>query len=152
MHTLLSNQKYFLSLYKNFTHICMDIKIIEPVKKPIREFETAKEFETYYATYKVEMDGETTHILNKKYPIKGYRITRLKCKSCLKKDYRQETEQNTETFDPGETDTRAQERSQMSNDIIANLEKRVRYLEETLNKLIAHLENLRFYLLIKTHG
>ena len=124
----------------------MDVKVLEPVKKPLREFETVKEFESYYTTHKCEIDGETTNKLNKKYPIKGYRITRIKGVLCLKKDYGQqnklpkgvlsECERRSEKADQNFIETFE------TNDSIPNLEKRVRYLEETLNQLIAHLEKL----------
>ena len=52
----------------------MDLKIIEPIQKPLHEFETPDEFNIYYHKHKDEMDKETTHLLNKKFSIDGYRI------------------------------------------------------------------------------
>ena len=63
----------------------MTVKIIEPVKKVLAEFETPEEFNLYYHQHKEELDKQTTHILNKKYKIKGYHITKLKGNMCLKK-------------------------------------------------------------------
>ena len=63
----------------------MTVKIIEPVKKVLAQFETPEEFNLYYHQHKEELDKQTTHILNKKYKIKGYHITKLKGNMCLKK-------------------------------------------------------------------
>ena len=46
--------------------------MIEPIRKPIKEFETVNDFNIYYHKHKEEMDAETTHVLNKKYHINGY--------------------------------------------------------------------------------
>ena len=72
----------------------MDLKIIGPIKKPLKEFESPDEFNLYYHKHKEEMDSETTHSLNKKFKIDGfrkfkidgYRITKIKGVLCLKKD------------------------------------------------------------------
>ena len=39
----------------------------------------------YYHKHKDEMDKETTHLLNKKFSIDGYRITKIKGVLCLKR-------------------------------------------------------------------
>ena len=62
-----------------------DLKIIEPIQKPLHEFETPDEFNIYYHKHKDEMDKETTHLLNKKFSIDGYRITKIKGVLCLKR-------------------------------------------------------------------
>ena len=64
----------------------MDLKIIGPIKKPLKEFESPDEFNLYYHKHKEEMDSETTHSLNKKFKIDGFRITKIKGVLCLKKD------------------------------------------------------------------
>ena len=63
-----------------------DLKIIGPIKKPLKEFESPDEFNLYYHKHKEEMDSETTHSLNKKFKIDGFRITKIKGVLCLKKD------------------------------------------------------------------
>ena len=55
-----------------------DLKIIGPIKKPLKDFESPDEFNLYYHKHKEEMDSETTHSLNKKFKIDGFRITKIK--------------------------------------------------------------------------
>ena len=64
----------------------MDLKIIGPIKTPLKEFDSPDEFNLYYHKHKEEMDTETTHSLNKKFKIDGFRITKIKGVLCLKKD------------------------------------------------------------------
>jgi peptidoglycan hydrolase CwlO-like protein len=63
----------------------MDLKVIEPITEPLKVFNTTAEFKTFYAENKEEIDKQTTHILNKKYVIDGYRITKIKGAVMLKK-------------------------------------------------------------------
>ncbi len=62
-----------------------ELKIIEPIKNYLKEFETVDEFNLYYAKHKDEIDELTTHKLNKMYHINGYRITKIKGILMLKK-------------------------------------------------------------------
>ena len=93
----------------------MDLKIIEPVQKYVKEFESPEEFNVFYAKNKDEIDSQTTHMLNKKYHIKGLVITKIKGELCLKKPWIKKNNNN-----------------ESSND----LEVRVKRLEETVNKII----------------
>ena len=63
----------------------MDVKIIEPIKNFIKEFNTPEEFNMWYKMNKQSMDEITTHKLNKLYHINGYRITKIKGELMLKK-------------------------------------------------------------------
>ena len=92
----------------------MDLKIIEPVQKYVKEFESPEEFNVFYAKNKDEIDSQTTHMLNKKYHIKGLVITKIKGELCLKKPWIKKNKEES------------------SND----LEVRVKRLEETVNKII----------------
>lgn len=56
----------------------MSLKIVEPIREYLKEFETVDEFNKYYIKHKSDIDSQTTHTLNKKYHIKGYRITKIK--------------------------------------------------------------------------
>ena len=116
----------------------MDVKIIEPIKKPIKEFETVNDFNIFYHKHKEEMDAETTHVLNKKYHIKGYRITKIKGVLCLKKDSKKHSapplcadNRGTGTLHVSESEVNPQSEA---------LEERIQRIEETLNQLIAHIE------------
>lgn len=63
----------------------MDLKILEPIKKYLKEFNSVEEFNNFYSLNKDELDTLTTHKLNKMYHIKGYRITKIKNELMLKK-------------------------------------------------------------------
>ena len=98
----------------------MDLKIIGPIKSPLKEFDSVDEFNIYYHKHKDEMDTETTHSLNKKFKINGYRITKIKGVLCLKKDRVVKAEDE----DPCNTPT------------ISEIMERIQKLEETVNKII----------------
>ena len=91
----------------------MDLKIIKPVEKYLKEFESPEEFNVFYAKNKDEIDSQTTHKLNKQYHIKGYVITKIKGELCLKKPWMKK-----------------------NNNQSSDLEVRVKRLEETVNKII----------------
>lgn len=63
----------------------MDLKIIEPIHSPLKIFDSKENFINFYQTHKSELDSSTTHILNKKYKIEGYKITKIKGELSLKK-------------------------------------------------------------------
>ena len=106
----------------------MDVKVIEPIKKPLKEFETINDFNMYYHKHKEEMDAETTHALNKKYHINGYRITKIKGVLCLKKDSK-----NPHSINNRGTGTLHVSESEVNG---VELEERIQRIEETLNQLI----------------
>lgn len=56
----------------------MSIQILEPIKNYLKEFNSPEEFNNFYSLNKEELDSQTTHKLNKKYHVKGYRITKIK--------------------------------------------------------------------------
>ena len=96
-----------------------DIKVIEPISKHTKEFDTVDEFNLYYNKNKEEMDKLTTHKLNKLYLIKGYRITRIKNVLSLKK-----MKQNAQYDIDNELD---------------ELKKEIQYMKETINNIIHFL-------------
>lgn len=63
----------------------MDVKVIEPIKNYLKEFNSPDEFNLFYSKNKSEIDAFTTHKLNKMYHIIGYRITKIKGVLMLKK-------------------------------------------------------------------
>ena len=99
----------------------MDLKIIKPVEKYLKEFESPEEFNVFYAKNKDEIDSQTTHKLNKQYHIKGYVITKIKGELCLKRPW---IKKNNNQYS-------VEMSSQMES-----LESRVKRLEETVNKII----------------
>ena len=96
----------------------MDLKIIKPVQKYVKEFESPEEFNVFYAKNKDEIDSQTTHMLNKKYRIKGLVITKIKGELCLKKPWIKKNNNQPSTAN------------------LSDLEARVKRLEETVNKII----------------
>ena len=97
----------------------MDLKIIKPVEKYLKEFESPEEFNVFYAKNKDDIDSKTTHKLNKQYHIKGYVITKIKGELCLKKPWiKKNNNESSTTID------------------FTSLESRVKRLEETVNKII----------------
>ena len=101
----------------------MDLKIIEPIHKPLHEFETPDEFNIYYHKHKDEMDKETTHLLNKKFSINGYRITKIKGVLCLKRS--------------------TMKTKSKSNVDINDLQDRIQKLEEVVNNIIDVINQLK---------
>ena len=95
----------------------MDLKIIKPVEKYLKEFDSPEEFNVFYAKNKDEIDSQTTHKLNKQYHIKGYVITKIKGELCLKKPW-------------------IKKNNNESSSNLLDLESRVKRLEETVNKII----------------
>ena len=96
----------------------MDLKIIKPVEKYLKEFDSPEEFNVFYAKNKDEIDSQTTHKLNKQYHIKGYVITKIKGELCLKKPWIKKNNNESSATD------------------FTSLEVRVKRLEETVNKII----------------
>ena len=97
----------------------MDLKVIEPIKNYIKEFNSPVEFNLWYAKHKDEVDSLTTHKLNKLYHIEGYRITKIKGELMLKVDrkVKEETEE----------------------DEINELRNEIKNIKDALNKLIEYV-------------
>ena len=95
----------------------MEIKVIEPIKNYLKEFNSPVEFNLWYAKNKDEVNKLTTHKLNKMYHIVGYRITKIKGVLMLKED--------TESHRP-----------KLSIDDVEELKCEMEKIKETVNKLI----------------
>ena len=76
------------------------------------------------------MDTETTHSLNKKFKINGYRITKIKGVLCLKKDRVVKPEEGQ--MSPGSMIQEAPSETPSISEIMERIQK----LEETVNKII----------------
>lgn len=94
-----------------------DVKIIEPISKYTKEFDTVDEFNLYYNKHKNDMDSLTTHKLNKMYYIKGYHITKIKNVLMLKKI----KEENI---------------IEQKNSEISELKQEIKQIKETINNII----------------
>ena len=102
----------------------MELKVIEPIKNYIKEFNSPVEFNLWYAKHKEEVDSLTTHKLNKMYHIEGYRITKIKGELMLKVD------RHVKEKEEGE-----------SEDEINELRNEIKNIKEALNKLIEYVNN-----------
>ena len=96
----------------------MDLKVIEPIKNYIKEFNSPVEFNLWYAKHKDEVDSLTTHKLNKMYKIDGYRITKIKGELMLK------------------VDRKVKEKSDDGEDEINELRNEIKNIKDTVNHLI----------------
>ena len=107
----------------------MDLKVIEPIKNYIKEFNSPVEFNLWYAKHKEEVDSLTTHKLNKMYKIDGYRITKIKGELMLKVD--RKIKEKTDEGEDGES----------IHDEIVELRGEIKNIKETMNKLIEFINN-----------
>ena len=107
----------------------MELKVIEPIKNYIKEFNSPVEFNLWYAKNKDEVDALTTHKLNKLYKIDGYRITKIKGELMLKIDrnVKDKTLNDEESVDIHEE--------------INELRNEIKNIKDTLNKLIEYVNN-----------
>ena len=105
----------------------MEIKVIEPIKNYLKEFNNPVEFNLWYAKNKDEVDKLTTHKLNKMYHIMGYRITKIKGELMLK-----------EYMESQHSKLSIEERSSANRrfDDIVELKCEMEKIKETVNRLI----------------
>ena len=103
----------------------MELKVIEPIKNYLKEFNNPVEFNLWYAKHKEEVDSLTTHKLNKMYHIEGYRITKIKGELMLKVDRKVKEETEEETI----------------HEEINELRGEIKNIKETMNKLIEYVNN-----------
>ena len=101
-----------------------DVKIIEPISKYTKEFDTVDEFNLYYNKHKNDMDSLTTHKLNKMYYIKGYHITKIKNVLMLKKIKEENINDNQKNIE------------------ISELKQEIKQIKETINNIIHFLTSL----------
>ena len=109
----------------------MELKVIEPIKNYIKEFNSPVEFNLWYAKHKEEVDSLTTHKLNKLYKIDGYRITKIKGELMLKIDrnVKDKALNDEESVDIHE------EINELRNEI-KNIKDTVNHLIEFINKTL----------------
>lgn len=99
-----------------------ELKIIEPIRKYSKEFNTPDEFNLWYSKHRRDVDSMTTHKLNKLYHINGYRITKIKGTLMLKR------------FEP-----KKEVPEQEKNTEISSIKENIRELQDAVNSIILHL-------------
>ena len=102
----------------------MEVKVIEPIKNYLKEFNTPVEFNLWYSKNKNEVDSLTTHKLNKIYFIKDYRITKIKGELMLKPDTKSKIKKEEEEINE-----------------LTELRNEIKTIKDTLNKLIEYVNN-----------
>ena len=116
----------------------MDVKVVEPIQSPMKEFNNVDEFNLFYHNHKDEMMETTTHRLNKMYKINGYRITKIRGELCLKK-VREAVKQKSDV-ESGEgndiVDRRSRGEADENGDESTDVETRLQRLEEVVNEII----------------
>ena len=108
----------------------MDVKVVEPIQSPKKEFNSVDEFNLFYHNQKDEMMETKTHRLNKMYKINGYRITKIRGELCLKK-VREAVKQKSEV-----DDRRSRGEADGNDDDTVDIETRLQRLEEAVNEII----------------
>lgn len=94
-----------------------EIKILEPIRKYVKEFNNPDEFNLYYSKHKHDIDSLTTHKLNKMYHITGYRITKIRGVLMLKRW------------------------SEKANNVEPNIKDEIKELRTAINSIISYLNN-----------
>lgn len=110
----------------------MDVKVIEPIKNYLKEFNSPDEFNLFYSKNKSEIDAFTTHKLNKMYHIIGYRITKIKGVLMLKK---WDESKNIKTTPPPPPPPNITEEL---DEIHSEIDK----IKEAVNGIIAYIDSL----------
>ena len=110
----------------------MDVKVVEPIRTPMKEFNSVDEFNLFYHNHKDEMMATTTHRLNKMYKINGYRITKIRGELCLKK-VREAVKQKS---DVESVDDNRRSHVPFGLDESVDIETRLQRLEEVVNEII----------------
>lgn len=111
----------------------MDVKVIEPIKNYLKEFNSPDEFNLFYSKNKSEIDAFTTHKLNKMYHIIGYRITKIKGVLMLKKwDESKNMKTQPPTLPPPPNIT------EELDEIHSEIDK----IKEAVNGIIAYIDSL----------
>ena len=124
----------------------MDLKIIEPVKTPLKEFDGPDEFNLYYHKHKDEIDSQTTHILNRKYKINGYRITKIKGVLCLKNEGKNYYQIHKNELKGVQSEIKNEEDQDTIHELgiaqdLKVLQERIEQLEQSLNEVIDYINN-----------
>lgn len=123
----------FKQFFLDLNH--MDVKIIEPIKHFIKEFNTPEEFNMWYKMNKKEMDELTTHKLNKLYHINGYRITKRKGELMLKIYGENKKNENS-----------SNEENLQNDDRITEIENNIEQINEEIKNIKIALQSVRDYL------
>ena len=113
----------------------MDVKVVEPIRTPMKEFNSVDEFNLFYHNHKDEMMSTTTHRLNKMYKINGYRITKIRGELCLKKVREAVKQKSGDGRSPSVIGVESVDGGDGGDDTV-DIETRLQRLEEVVNEII----------------
>ena len=111
----------------------MDIPVIDVVRSPKHVFGTVDEFNLYYHLHKSEFDGLTTHMLNRIYQIKDYRIAKVKGVLSLKK---WDPKTDKQYYSQKDRDEYLNEELNQLRD---EMQKQIDAIKETVNRIICFI-------------
>ena len=114
----------------------MDVKVVEPIRTPMKEFNSVDEFNLFYHNHKDEMMETTTHRLNKMYKINGYRITKIRGELCLKKVREAVKQKNGDGRSPSAIGVDSGDGVDDHDGDVVDVETRLQRLEEAVNEII----------------
>ena len=110
------------------------IPVIEPFNGTIQTFNSADEFNLYYAKNKAEVEALTTRKLNERYVINGYKLTRIKGQLTLRKEsHKQSLRSQFESL--------AAELDEVTR-TVRNQDVTIMKLKETVAALIKHIDSM----------
>ena len=113
------------------------LEVIEPYRPQIIQFESIDDFNSYYSKHQNEFN-ETTQKLNKKYKIPGYRLTSLKGKLKIIKDYQSKIQSGSSLEIPSE--------GIPSEEQMKALEGKIKNQQNMINELQKQIVEIQNYL------
>ena len=115
----------------------MDVKVVEPIQSPMKEFNSVDEFNLFYHNHKDEMMETTTHRLNKMYKINGYRITKIRGELCLKRVHEAiKQKSDVDGRSPSAIGVENGDGVDDHDGDVVDIETRLQRLEEVVNEII----------------
>ena len=125
----------------------MNIKVIEPIRNYLQEFETPQDFSKYYEMNKDEMNKWTTQKLNKSLHVKGYRITKIKGEIMLKAESKKKINELDEKMDYVTSDQIAEILDERlkdieNNDLTERFNERIMALERQIDKITSAMNKI----------
>ena len=117
------------------------IPVIEPFNGKVQTFNSADEFNLYYAKNKADVESLPTRKLNERFVINGYKLTRIKGQLTLRKEaHKQSLKSQVEALASELADVTRTTRNQ--DVTIMKLKESVQRISDTLNALIKHVDSI----------
>ena len=117
------------------------LEVIEPYRPQIIQFESIDDFNSYYSKHQNEFN-ETTQKLNKKYKIPGYKLTSLKGKLKIIKDYQSKNQSGSSLEVPSEGIDRIKALEEAFHEKIKNQQQMINELQKQIVEIQNYLQGL----------